>query len=131
MQKLSMRILDEEYGVCRLKPDSEVPTWAGNGEFTSITRTSDELSIVCSEKNMPEEIICERNWKIIKIEGPLDFTMIGVLAQISMILAKEKISIFVISTFDTDYILVKEKDLSLTKITLTQDGYKFQNSSNE
>ncbi len=125
MQRLSMRILNEEYGVCRLEADSEVPSWARNGEFTSITRTSDELSVVCSEKNIPEEIICERNWKIIKIEGPLDFTMIGVLAQISMILAKEKISIFVISTFDTDYILVKEKYLNLAKITLIKEGYKF------
>ncbi len=83
-----------------------------NGEFFSATRTSDELSIVCCEKNIPEDIKCEKNWRILKIEGPLDFSLIGILASISSILAERKISIFAVSTYDTDYILIRDSDVN-------------------
>ena len=88
-----------------------VPLWVDTKNFISITRTEDELSIVCIDKNIPNEIKSEKGWRVLKVEGPLDFSLIGILSDISGILAKEKISIFVVSTFDTDYILVKEENL--------------------
>ncbi|MBS5925464.1 MAG: ACT domain-containing protein [Clostridium sp.] len=88
-----------------------VPLWVDTKNFISITRTEDELSIVCIDKNIPNEIKSEKGWRVLKVEGPLDFSLIGILSKISGILAKEKISIFVVSTFDTDYILVKEESL--------------------
>lgn len=118
-----MKILKEKYAVCKLPIEVPIPQWALKGEFSSVTKTMEENSVVCVEKNIPKEVQSERNWRIIKIEGPLEFTMIGVLAEISQILAKENISIFVISTSDTDYILVKEKDLRLSKEVLRRSNY--------
>ena len=97
---------------CRLDNTLPIPEWAEKGEFFSATRTSDELSIVCCEKNIPEDIKCEKNWRILKIEGPLDFSLIGILASISSILAERKISIFAVSTYDTDYILIRDSDVN-------------------
>lgn len=120
---LTMKLLNEKYGVCRLDTLENLPEWAFKSDFYSITKTRDELSIVCLEENIPSHINCEKNWRILKVEGPLDFSLIGILSSISSILAKEKISIFVISTFDTDYILIKEKDLSQAIRSLEGEDY--------
>jgi hypothetical protein len=109
---LTLKLLKDKYGVCRLDNTLPIPEWAEKGEFCSATRTSDELSIVCCEKNIPEDIKCEKNWRILKIEGPLDFSLIGILASISSILAERKISIFAVSTYDTDYILIRDSDVN-------------------
>ncbi len=114
------KILENKYGICRLQSSTLIPEWAGASEFSSFTRTEDELSVVCLEDNIPHEIQCERGWKVLKIEGPLEFSMIGVLSEVSLLLANEKISIFVISTFDTDYILVNELNLSRAVEVLIQ-----------
>ncbi len=81
------------------------------------------MSIVCPEKDVPKEIKKELNWNILKIEGQLDFSLVGILAAISSILAKKAISIFVISTFNTDYILVKEKETENALNALIEEGY--------
>lgn len=121
--KLTLELFKGDYGVCRLSNDEDIPTWAKGEEFVSITKTSDELSIVCPIENIPEGINCEKNWRILKILGPLDFALIGILSKISSILANEKISIFAISTFDTDYILVKEEDIDNATKALSTNGY--------
>lgn len=121
---LTMKLLKEEYGVCRLDKTELIPEWAQDKGFFSITRTSDELSIVCSQDNIPNHIKCERDWKILKIEGVLDFSLIGILASISTILAQQGISIFTISTYDTDYILVKNKDIDNAIESLIKEGYE-------
>jgi len=118
-----MKLLKDEYGVARLDVLDEVPKWVVKGEFYSITKTEDELSILCSEIDIPSDVKCERNWRILKVEGPLDFSLVGILSSISAVLAKVKISIFVISTFDTDYILVKDKDLAKSIESLRNGGY--------
>ncbi|MDY0236466.1 MAG: ACT domain-containing protein [Gudongella sp.] len=120
---LTMKLLKDEYGVARLDVLDEVPKWVVKGEFYSITKTEDELSILCSEIDIPSDVKCERNWRILKVEGPLDFSLVGILSSISAVLAKVKISIFVISTFDTDYILVKDKDLAKSIESLRNGGY--------
>ena len=124
---LTMKLLKEKYGVCRLDKTELIPEWAKASDFFSITKTLDELSIVCAENNIPNHIKCERNWRVLKIEGPLDFSLIGILASISTILAKKRISIFAISTYDTDYILVKDKDIDNAIATLVNEKYEVIN----
>jgi len=129
---LKMKLLKGKYMVCRLDKDDIIPEWVKNSEFYSITRTSDELSIVCSEENIPDSILnnyirCEKDWRILKIEGPLDFSLIGILASISTILAQKGISIFAVSTYETDYILVKNKDIDSAIAALVSEGYEIMN----
>lgn len=121
------KILNDLYSVCKLNPNSNIPIWINKNEFYSITKTEDELSILCSQKDIPEEIQCEKDWKILKIDSKLDFSMVGVISQISKLLAENNISIFVISTFDTDYICIKEKDLLKSVEILKQAGNIFLN----
>lgn len=108
---LTMSLLKDIYGVCRLDRGSKIPDWAYEGPFYSISNTEDELSIVCVQKNIPDGLLVEKDWRVLKVEGPLDFELVGILASISKVLADCKISIFAISTYDTDYILVKDLDL--------------------
>lgn len=120
---LTMKLLEEKYGVCQLEAYDEIPEWASKGEFYSITKTRDELSIVSCQDNIPDGVKCQGDWRILKVQGPLDFSLIGILASISAVLAKQKISIFVISTYDTDYILIKEKDIKKSIDSLLAEGY--------
>ena len=124
---LTMKLLKETYGVCRLDNNELIPEWVQKSSFFSITRTSDELSIVCSLENIPNGIKCEKEWRILKIEGPLDFSLIGILASISTILAQRGISIFAISTYDTDYILVKNSDIDNAIVSLMKERYEVIN----
>lgn len=121
---LTMKLLNGKYGVCRLDKNELIPTWAQNSNFFSITKTSDELSIVCSQDDIPDDIKYEKDWKILKILGPLDFSLIGILSSISTILAQKGISIFAISTYDTDYILVKNKDIDNAIAALIAERYE-------
>ncbi|MBL4931393.1 ACT domain-containing protein [Clostridium paridis] len=106
--KLELKLLEKYYGVCRLSSEDEIPRWALQSDIYSITKTHDELSIVCNEEHIPEGIECEKQWRALKVQGPLDFSLIGILSTISRALAQQRISIFAISTYDTDYILVKD-----------------------
>lgn len=121
---LTIRLLEEKYGVCRLNNNESIPEWIKNSDFFSITKTFDELSIVCLEKDIPDEVKCEKEWRILKVEGQLDFSLVGILSSISTILAKSGISIFAISTYDTDYILVKEKDVDNAMKALIKNKYE-------
>lgn len=109
--KLSLLIMPDKLAICRLEKNAPIPSWVTNDSFFSITKTADELSIVCPENNVPDDIQSEKNWRALKIIGPLDFSLTGVLASLANPLAEAKISIFAISTFDTDYILVKNEKL--------------------
>jgi hypothetical protein len=121
---LTMKLLKEKYGVCRLDKAELIPEWTKNSKFLSITRTDEELSIVCSQESIPEDIKCEKDWRILKILGPLDFSLIGILASISRVLAQNGISIFAISTYDTDYILVRSKDIDNAVKSLIGENYE-------
>ena len=109
--KLQFRLLDGAYAVARLDASSAVPSWSSRGEFTSVTRTAEELSIVCEESAVPDDVRAERGWRALQLEGPIPFELTGVAAKFTNVLAERKISVFVISTFDTDYVLVKEASL--------------------
>lgn len=121
---LAMKLLKESFGVCRLNKNESIPEWSQKSDFFSITKTVDELSIVCSQDYIPRDIKCEKDWRILKVEGPLDFSLIGILSSISTILAQKGISIFAVSTYDTDYILVKDKDISKAVDALSSERYE-------
>ena len=121
---MKLKILKGAYQVAKLAPNSAAPENALCGEFFSVTRTEEELSVVCAQDM---DFACESrepDWRILKIEGPLDFSLIGILSKISTILADDKISIFAVSTYNTDYILVKSKDLDNAVLALEKSGYE-------
>lgn len=104
---LTLQVLELRLAICRLSGDDPIPDWIERGGFYSVTRTGDELSIVCSEKDVPRDVEAERDWRALKVKGILDFALTGILASLVTPLAKAGISIFAISTFDTDYLLLK------------------------
>ena len=93
----------------RLAADAAVPAWAAKGEFTSITRTAEELSIVCHFDNLPRDVNTKHHWMCLKLEGPFPFSLTGVLLSFIEPLSANKIPIFAISTYDTDYVLIPEE----------------------
>lgn len=95
------------FGVCRFGPKALVPAWIDHGSFWSVSRTPEELSIVCEEDHIPSGVHAERGFAGLKVVGPLDFSAVGVLAALTAPLASAGVSLFSISTFDTDYILVR------------------------
>ncbi len=120
---LSLSLLPDQYAVCQLEPAAPVPQWSSSGPFTSVTRTSDELSIVCLKSQVPKGVRTEGPWIVYKVEGPLDFGLTGILASVANPLADAKVSIFAISTFDTDYILVKAENLEKSLSALRNAGF--------
>ncbi len=120
---LKMELLDGTYGICSLDRSSPIPPWSQNSGFFSITVTPDELSIVTDEDSIPSDVQCDRAWRILRLVGPLDFALTGVLAKLSSILAEKHISIFAISTYNTDYILVKESNIQQAIDGLTEHCY--------
>lgn len=121
---LRLSVLDDRLAVCRLEPDSEAPGWATKAGFFSVTRTTDELSIVCPEETVPDEVICEDGWRALVVEGPLDFSLVGILASISGPLADAGVSVFTISTYETDYVLVKREQLDSALSALRGAGHE-------
>ena len=120
---LTLTILPERFAICRLSVDEIVPEWAMLGEFVSITHTSDELSIVCAAENVPPDVKADRGWRGLRVEGPLDLALIGVLASLANPLAAAQINLCAVSTFDTDYLLVKEYNLAHACEVLRQAGH--------
>ena len=120
--------------MCQLPAGAPVPSWAQEGGFFCVTRSTDELSIVCEEQvlqthaseepRLPQGVRVERGWVALRLEGPFPFSMTGVLASFLAPLAEAKIAIFAISTFDTDYVLVKREDLERAQKALAAAGHQ-------
>jgi hypothetical protein len=107
-----LSLLPDRLAVCRLEPSAEVPGWPWGGSLASVSRTPDEVSVVCTEEVVPADVLAERGWRGFKVEGPLVFAMTGVLASLAVPLAEAAVSIFALSTYDSDYVLVPETRLS-------------------
>jgi len=124
--ELTLSILPGRYAICRLGAGEAVPDWAqpspGAGRFVSITRTGDELSIVCFESAVPDLVRSDRVWRVLAVEGPLDFSLTGVLAALTAPLAEARVAVFALSTFDTDYLLVKDERLAQAVEALARAG---------
>lgn len=108
---LTFRQMPGLFVVCRLGPDADIPAWVPGGSLVSISRTQDELSIVCPQPSPLPPEKCEPGWACLKLEGPFPFSMTGVLSSFLAPLAERKIPIFAVSTFDTDYVLIKHQNL--------------------
>ena len=126
---LKYRVLIERLAVCRFGPDARIPAWALEGAFFCVARTPDELSIVCSEDvckedRIPDDAPIERGWIALTLEGPFPFSMTGVLASFLQPLAEAQIPIFAISTFDTDYVLIKRENLEQAVVVLGAAGHE-------
>ena len=124
----NFELLSGNYVVCRTEPHNAIPDWA-HGEFVSLTRTADELSIVCPDRNVPDDVQRESGWRCLRVNGKLDFSLVGVIAKVTSVLAAADVSTFVISTFDTDYLLVREVNLDGATAALVQAGHSVSNSS--
>ncbi len=122
-RKIRYSVLEGTFAVCRLAPTVPVREWALRPGFFSITRTAEELSLVCAEAHVPAGIPAEFGWSCLQLEGPFPFAMSGVLAAFINPLAEAGIGIFAVSTFDTDYILVKADSLRTTIAKLEEAGH--------
>jgi len=119
--QLKFRQLPGHYAIVRLAPESPVPAWATKGEFTSITRSVDELSIVCPADNLTRDVQSPHHWTCLKLEGPFPFSLTGVLLSFIEPLSTKGIPIFAISTYDTDYVLIQE-DFAGSAIDLLREA---------
>lgn len=121
-------MLDSTFSVVKVPPTETIPLWAINADMFSITKTDEELSIVCPSECLPsneEYKYVENDWMCIKVEGILDFSLTGILSSLANTLAKNQISIFAISTYNTDYLLIKSHSIEKAKVVLENEGHTF------
>jgi len=128
---LELSLLPERFAISRLAADSPVPDWATRGPFYSLTRTRDELSIVTELSRVPAGIQSQPGWRALKVHGPFVLSEVGVLAALATPLAEAKISLFAISTFDTDYLLVASETLPAAIAALERTGHTIYGSKAE
>ena len=129
---MKLFLLPETYAIAKLPANAAIPSWAGAGlgaegaafEFSSITRTRDELSIVCADSLMPQGLPAERGRRALQVAGPLDFALTGILSALLEPLAEARISAFALSTYDTDYILLRAGDLAAAKAAWLGAGHE-------
>lgn len=119
---MKLHVIEGRYAVARLDAREAIPRWV-RGAFTSISRTRDELSIVCDDDAVPNDVHAERGWRCLALEGPIPFATYGVAAKITTALADARISVFLVATFDTDYILVKDDVFARACEALRQAGF--------
>lgn len=123
-KRLSLTLVPGLLAVARLGPRDPVPDWANGDGLVSITRTVDELSIVCEAERVPPGVLAERDWRCLAVAGPLDFSEIGILAALSEALAEARVSLFALSTYDTDYLLVRDATLAIAVEALRERGHE-------
>jgi hypothetical protein len=122
-KSLTLEILVETLAVCRLDAKAALPPWAITGHFFSVTRTYEELSVVCEAGQVPEGIQTEKNWRAFRVSGSVDFDLVGILAALVNPVAEADLGLFAISTFDTDYLLVKAKNFERAVEVLSAAGH--------
>lgn len=126
MHKLGLDVADGEYAVARLEPDADSPAYllgSGVRGLVSVSRTPQELSIVCLAALAPKDAAVESGWRLLSVRGPLPFMLTGIIAALSSELAAAGIALFTLSTFDTDHLLVRSTDLDRAVTTLRAAGH--------
>ncbi len=126
---LHLQVLPGTYSICRLAPGDAVPEWAASGEFQAAIRTGEELTLICAEESAPEEIRAERGFRALRVAGSLDFDLTGILASLTAPLAAAGVPIFALSTFDTDYLLVRTANFDSALDVLRSAGHRVSVSS--
>jgi hypothetical protein len=124
LPRLDLLWTSGSYAVCRLGPKSAAPEWAV-GRFVSATRTDDELSIVCEAAAVPADTVAEGPYAMLRVAGALELGLTGILASLALPLASAGVPIFALSTFDTDYVLVRERDRARAEAALAAAGHRF------
>ncbi len=125
---LVIQVLPGEFAIARLPADAPVPAWADARSFSAVTRTADELSVLCPTTQVPADVKHEAGWRILKLRGPFNFTETGILSSVLDPLAFSRISILAHSTFDTDYVLVKGAELEAAIRTLRHADHTIERS---
>ncbi len=126
MNQLKFIILPQEYALCRLHAGDTIPSWATISSFYSISKTPEELSVVCETKYVPDAIKCSKGWRLLKIASVLDLSLTGITAKFSTALADAGVNLCVIATYDTDYILVQQEKLKTATFALERAGFAVQ-----
>jgi uncharacterized protein len=122
----SLLLFEDSFAICRMDRDAPVPEWAIEGYFFSVSRTPDELSLVVLETSVPAGVDCESGWRCLKIESPFDFDLSGMITSIAAPVAKTEVAVFVVATQDSDYLLVKERNLDRALSTLSEKGFRIE-----
>ncbi len=118
---MELKIINQDFSICKVEDLSQIDY---SDEFYFISKTDEELSLVCNTNSVPENAIaCDNGWKAFRIQGILDFSLVGILSRISALLAENKIGIFAVSTYNTDYILTKEENFDKSIKILEDNGY--------
>jgi hypothetical protein len=130
-RRLELTLLPERFAISRLAADAPIPEWATQGPFFSVTRTGDELSVVTELSRVPPGVQSQPSWRVLKVHGPFVLSEIGVLSALATPLAEAKVSLFAVSTFDTDYLLIASKTLSAAIATLERAGHTIHRSKTE
>jgi uncharacterized protein len=120
-----LRTLPDSYAVVRLHPGADLPEWVDKGPFRSVTRTDNEVSVVCRDHDVPDGESVDRGWTVLEAMGPLDFSLSGIIASLIQPLADAELPIFVISTFESDYVLIRSADLARAADALEEAGHEF------
>jgi hypothetical protein len=121
--QVTLDLVPGSYAICRWPPSDSLPPWVLEGTFFSVTRTPAELSAVCDIATVPPGVKSEGPWSVLAVRGPLDLNMTGILASLAAPLAAAGISIFAVSTYDTDYVLVRNHDLDRAIRVLREAGH--------
>ena len=121
---LALSLLPERYAVAQLAATSPLPAWWPSTGMRHAGWTDDELSLVCEEAHVPDDVRCQRGWRMFKLQGPFDFALTGILKAVLDPLAASGVGIFAISTFDTDYVLVQAEQLKAALHALRGHGHQ-------
>jgi hypothetical protein len=121
--QLTLTLINGQFAICRLRPDVDFPSWAKGSEVWSLTRTPDEITVVCAEEIVPPSVRCDTGWRCLRLDGTFELTLSGVLASITSPLATAGVSVFAVSTYDTDYVLVRGAQLSIATAALATAGH--------
>lgn len=127
---LILFLLPETYAICRFAPGTPLPDWLQTDAFFSLTNTSEEVSLVCPMETIPTDVNADRDWSCFKLQGPFPFDLVGILNSVTIPLAQAQIGIFAISTYDTDYVLVKKEAISRALSTLKEAGHTIHTPPN-
>jgi uncharacterized protein len=126
MKNLNLSLLPDRYAVCQFHPDKHIPYWALLGNFVSLTRSNEELSIVCQQDNVPDDIEAERGWRCMQVQGVFGFSEAGVHVSLAIPLAEADISVLAIATYATDYLLIKEENVEQALQVLQRAGHHIE-----
>ncbi len=126
---MELELLEGELSIHRLDPDAEIPPPPRGEPLYCVSITTEEMTIICPSSVEVESQRTEHNWRAFRIVGPLDFSLTGILARLSRVLAEAEVSIFALSTFDTDIVMVRQDDLAAAKEALSEGGYRVVSES--